>query len=105
MHNNYVLDADLLRALASDRRLLVLQWLRDPVAHFPPQTDGDLVKDGVCSQFIAAKLGVSQPTCGEHLKVLSRAGLIRGKKIRQWVFYQRDEERIAQFKDLLGGDW
>jgi len=105
VHNNYVLDADLLRALASDRRLLVLQWLRDPVAHFPPQTDGDLVKDGVCSQFIAAKLGVSQPTCGEHLKVLSRAGLIRGKKIRQWVFYQRDEERIAQFKDLLGGDW
>lgn len=105
MHNSYVLDTDLLRALASDRRLLVLQWLRDPVAHFPPQTDGDLVKDGVCSQFIAAKLGVSQPTCGEHLKVLSRAGLIRGKKIRQWVFYQRDEERIAQFKDLLGGDW
>ncbi|HXP18618.1 MAG TPA: winged helix-turn-helix domain-containing protein [Streptosporangiaceae bacterium] len=100
-----MLDTDLLRALASDRRLLVLQWLRDPVAHFPPQTDGDLVKDGVCSQFIAAKLGVSQPTCGEHLKVLSRAGLIRGKKIRQWVFYQRDEERIAQFKDLLGGDW
>lgn len=25
-------------------------------------------------------------------EVLGRAGLIRGKKIRQWVFYQRDEE-------------
>jgi len=31
---------------------------------------------------IAEKLEVSQPTCGEHLKVLSRAGLIRGKKIK-----------------------
>jgi DNA-binding transcriptional ArsR family regulator len=74
-------------------------------AHFPPQRDGDLIRDGVCSQFIAEKLGVSQPTCGEHLRVLARAGLIRGKKIKQWVFYQRDEERIAEAKGLLGSDW
>jgi hypothetical protein len=42
------------------------------VSNFPPQRDGDLVADGVCSQFIAEKLGVGAPTCGEHLKVLSR---------------------------------
>ncbi|MGE5829201.1 MAG: ArsR/SmtB family transcription factor [Micromonosporaceae bacterium] len=100
-----MLDADLLRALANEKRLAILDWLRDPTAHFPPQRDGDLVRDGVCSVFIADKLGVSQPTCGEHLKVLSRAGLIRGKKIKQWVFYQRDEQRIAQARQLLGGDW
>lgn len=100
-----MLDADLLRALANEKRLAILEWLRDPTQHFPPQRDGDLVRDGVCSVFIAEKLGVSQPTCGEHLKVLSRAGLIRGKKIKQWVFYQRDEQRIAQARRLLGGDW
>src|SRR5437867_12254922 len=94
-----------IRALANERRLLVLEWLRDPVAHFPPQVDGDLVRDGVCSQFIAQKLGVSQPTCGEHLKILSRAGLIHGTKIKQWVFYRRGEERIAAARELLGGDW
>jgi DNA-binding transcriptional ArsR family regulator len=60
---------------------------------------------GVCSLFIADKLGVSQPTCGEHLKILSRAGLIRGTKIKQWVFYQRDEARIAAAKELLSSDW
>lgn len=100
-----MLDAELLKALANEKRLLVLGWLRDPEAHFPPQRDGDLVRDGVCSLLIAEKLGVSQPTCGEHLKVLSRAGLIRGKKIKQWVFYQRDEQRIAEAKGLLGSDW
>jgi DNA-binding transcriptional ArsR family regulator len=98
-------DVELLRALANDKRLLVLEWLRDPRAHFPPQRDGDLVVDGVCSQFIAEKLGVSQPTCGEHLKVLSRAGLLRSKKVKQWVFYRRDEQRIAEAKALLGGEW
>ncbi|PXY20909.1 ArsR/SmtB family transcription factor [Prauserella muralis] len=100
-----MLDADLLRALANEKRLRVLEWLRDPVAHFPPQRDGDLVRDGVCSQLIAEKLGVSAPTCGEHLKVLSRAGLLRSTKIKQWVFYRRDEERIAEAKELLGSDW
>jgi DNA-binding transcriptional ArsR family regulator len=100
-----VLEPDLLRALANEKRLLVLEWLRDPERHFPPQRDGDLVDDGVCSLFIAEKLGVSQPTCGEHLKVLARAGLVRGTKIKQWVFYRRDEARIAEAKERLGGDW
>jgi DNA-binding transcriptional ArsR family regulator len=100
-----VLDLELIKALGNEKRLLVLEWLRDPVAHFPPQRDGDLIADGVCALFIAEKLGVSQPTCGEHLRLLTRAGLIRGKKIKQWVFYQRDEERIAQAKETLGSDW
>ncbi|MGH3211327.1 MAG: ArsR/SmtB family transcription factor [Trebonia sp.] len=100
-----MLDVDLIKALGSEKRLQVLEWLRDPVANFPPQRDGDLVADGVCALFIAEKLGVSPPTCGEHMKLLSRAGLVRGKKVKQWVFYTRDEERIAQVKEELAGDW
>ena len=90
-----------LRALASERRLLILEWLKDPRAHFPPQVDGDLVKDGVCGGFIAEKLGVSQPTASEHLKVLSQAGLIRGKRIKQWTFYKRDESAIKAIKKAI----
>lgn len=96
---------DLVKALANDKRLLILDWLKDPEANFPPQRDGDLVADGVCSLLIAEKLGVSQPTCGEHMKILGRAGLVHGKKIKQWVFYQRDEQRIAAAKELLSSDW
>ena len=48
--------ADLLRALANERRLQILDWLKDPRAHFPPQVHGDLVDDGVCGVFIADKL-------------------------------------------------
>ncbi|HKQ79182.1 MAG TPA: transcriptional regulator, partial [Blastocatellia bacterium] len=48
-----------IRALANERRLQVLEWLKDPEAHFRPQVDGDLVKDGVCLALIAEKLGVS----------------------------------------------
>jgi ArsR family transcriptional regulator len=100
-----VIEVEVMKALASDRRLMILEWLREPAAHFPPQRDGDLVGDGVCSLLIAEKLGVSQPTCGEHLKILARTGLIRGTKIKQWVFYRRDEERITAIKATLSGQW
>jgi ArsR family transcriptional regulator len=90
-----------LRALANDRRLLILEWLKDPRAHFRPQVDGDLVDDGVCGVLIAEKLGVSQPTVSEHLRVLAQAGLLRGKRIKQWTFYKRDEERIAHIKESI----
>jgi ArsR family transcriptional regulator len=90
-----------MRALASERRLLILEWLKDPQAHFRPQVDGDLVKDGVCGVLIAEKLGVSQPTVSAHLKVLSQAGLLRAKRIKQWTFYRRDEARIRQIKKAI----
>src|SRR5260221_11232047 len=90
-----------IRALANERRLQVLEWLKDPVAHFPPQVDGDLVKDGVCVVLIAAKLGMSQPTASEHLKILARAGLIRARRIKQWTFYKRDETCIRAIKKAI----
>jgi ArsR family transcriptional regulator len=90
-----------IQALASERRLQILEWLKDPAAHFAPQVDGDLVKDGVCAVFIAEKLGVSQPTASVHLKILSRAGFIRAKRIKQWTFYKRDEDRIKEVKKTL----
>jgi DNA-binding transcriptional ArsR family regulator len=87
-----------LRAMANNKRLQILEWLKNPRAHFPPQVDGDLVKDGVCGCFIARKLNISQPTAGVHLKVLAQAGLIHGKRIKQWTFYKRDERAIDRIK-------
>ena len=89
------------RALANDRRLQILHWLKDPRRHFPPQIDGDLVRDGVCGLLIARKLGVSHPTASEHLKILSQAGLLHGKRIKQWTFYKRDEREIRNIKKTM----
>src|SRR5260370_42705277 len=90
-----------IRALANERRLQVLQWLKDPAAHFPAQTDGDLVKDGVCGVLIAKKLGVSQPTISEHLKILSQAGMVRPNGIKQWKSSNRDEARLPDMTRAL----
>lgn len=68
-----MLVAEVIQALANERRVQILAWLKDPVTNFPPQRDGDLVEDGVCGLFIADKLGVTQPTAGAHLKILVRS--------------------------------
>jgi DNA-binding transcriptional ArsR family regulator len=100
-----VLPVATVKALANERRLQILHWLKQPRAHFPRQVDGDLVRDGVCGVFIAQKLGVSQPTASEHLRILAQAGLVRAKRIKQWTFYKRDEKRIAQAKRTFRSAW
>ena len=98
------LDAARFAALASPRRLQVLEWLRDPRAHFPPQRDGDLVRDGVCVIFLADKLRVRQPTATAHLQILARAGLVTSKRVGQWTFYKRDEKAIRALKRSIVKD-
>jgi ArsR family transcriptional regulator len=93
------MNADrLFHALANEKRLRILAWLKHPRQHFPPQVDGDLVQDGVCGLLIARKLRVSHPTASEHLKILAAVGLVEGKRIKQWTFYRRNEARISWLK-------
>jgi len=87
-----------LKALANQNRLLILGWILNPVPHFPPQVDGDLVEDGVCVGFITEKIGLTQPTVTAHLQVLATAGLVTHKQIKNWVFYKPDRKAIS---DLL----
>ncbi|HEX2788805.1 MAG TPA: helix-turn-helix domain-containing protein [Steroidobacteraceae bacterium] len=95
------MDIQIAHALASGKRVQILKWLKDPRRHFAPQIDGDLVRDGVCGLRIAHKLGVSQPTASEHLRILSAAGLLRSRKIKQWIFYRRDAAGLRRARRAL----
>src|ERR1700735_962250 len=99
--NRTMISTGAIPPLGNERRLQILEWLKNPTKHFPPQVDGDLVKDGVCGCLIARKLRVSQPTASEHLKILCQAGLTRPKRIKKWIFYKRDEARIRQIKKTI----
>jgi DNA-binding transcriptional ArsR family regulator len=100
-HPTEMQAVDDLKALANERRLQILDWLKEPTRHFPKQVDGDLVEDGVCAVLIAEKLGITPATLSEHMRVLVQAGLVRPKRIKQWIFYKRDERRIRVLKTEL----
>ncbi|MEK6204165.1 MAG: helix-turn-helix domain-containing protein [Amylibacter sp.] len=95
-----------LRALSNEHRLCIMKWIMNPEANFPPQKDGDLVQDGVCVGFITEKIGLSQPTVTSHMKILTKAGLVSSKKIKNWVFYKPQRERfkstIKVLQEMLG---
>lgn len=92
-----------LKALASDKRLKILDWLKDVQANFPPQEHGDPVTEGACNLFIVEKLGVSQPTGSRHLKVLVDAGLVVATRRKGWTYYRRNEVAIAAVADRMRG--
>ena len=90
-----------LKALASDKRLKILDWLKDVQANFPPQEHGDPVTEGACNLFIVEKLGVSQPTGSRHLKVLVDAGLVVATRRKGWTYYRRNEDAIAAVAERM----
>ena len=51
---------------------------------------------GMCACDIETAVELSQPTISHHMKVLTRAGLVEGQKIGQWMWYRRDEKALRE---------
>jgi DNA-binding transcriptional ArsR family regulator len=85
------------KAIAHPARIRLLHWLKNPRQHFPPQVDGDLVKDGVCAVFITQKWQVAQPTASRHLKLLVDAEFLISTRKKGWTFYRRNDAAIKTF--------
>ncbi|MXM65924.1 helix-turn-helix domain-containing protein [Streptomyces sp. HUCO-GS316] len=95
----------MLRTSVSARRLDILEWLKDPVAHFPPQRHGDLLEDGVTADAVAGKLGVRRSVADSHLGLLADMGMLRTRRIRRRTYYRRDEVRIAEVARMFEKGW
>lgn len=89
------------KALANPTRLQIMGWLRDPAAHFRPQDD-PIEQVGVCVKQIQEKAGISQSTASQFMAVLQRAGLVESRRIGQWTYYRRNDERIAELPGVVG---
>ncbi|MBQ1097303.1 ArsR family transcriptional regulator [Streptomyces sp. b94] len=95
----------MLRTPAHGTRLDILEWLKDPAAHFPPEHHADVVAHGVRVELVAVKLGVSRRAAGTHLDLLARTGLLRTGIIRGRTHYRRDEVRIAEVARMFEMGW
>jgi ArsR family transcriptional regulator len=93
--------ATALRAVSNDARRDIMRWLRDPAAHFTPQSVGSFDVEGVCASIIQERSGLSQPAVSAHLKTLHQAGLVTRRKVGTWQFYKRDERAVQRLLALL----
>ncbi len=83
------------KALANPVRRDILQWLKEPQLYFADQEHP--LDFGVCCKMIDKRAGLSQSTVSAHLATLQKAGLVKTRRVGQWVFFQRDEELIQAF--------
>ncbi|KUN81226.1 ArsR/SmtB family transcription factor [Streptomyces griseoruber] len=95
----------MLRTPVGEKRLDILEWLKEPHRHFPPQRHGDLVEDGVTADAIAARLGVRREVAETHLALLTDIGLLRATRIKRRLYYRRDEIRIAEVARMFEKGW
>jgi DNA-binding transcriptional ArsR family regulator len=95
----------MLRSSVSETRLNILEWLKNPAAHFPPQPHGDLAEDGVTADAVAARLGVPRAVACTHLGLLADLGLLQTRRIRWRTYYRRDEIRIAEVARMFEKGW
>jgi DNA-binding transcriptional ArsR family regulator len=104
MRENHLAPSDeleIIKALANENRLLILQWLKHPEQNFPPHKEVEGFDNGVCVAFIQAKLNLSQAATSQYLSILQKAGLLIATRIGKWTYYRRDEEALARFVDQL----
>ncbi|MDQ0963888.1 DNA-binding transcriptional ArsR family regulator [Streptomyces sp. B4I13] len=95
----------MLRIPASERRLDILEWLKEPARHFPRPRHGDVVQDGVAADVVAAKLGGCRRVADSHLALLAGVGLLRAKRVGRRTYYRRDEMRIAEVARMFEKGW
>ena len=88
---------DVFKVLANETRLQILEWLKEPEKHFPPQThDVDMNTVGVCVGLIQKKTGLAQSTVSHYLSMLESAGLVISSRQGQWTYYRRNEKAFSE---------
>jgi ArsR family transcriptional regulator len=88
MENNYRQLALFFRALADETRVKIFNML----------ADGEL-----CACKILEEFQITQPTLSYHMKILSDAGLVNGRKDGVWMRYTINYENLKVLKDFLNG--
>ncbi|MCM6772147.1 helix-turn-helix domain-containing protein [Nocardia sp. CDC159] len=99
------LNVDLIyRALANPARCRIMEWLKQPGAHFDDaryREHGLDIADGVCVQDIQRKLGLAQSVVSTYLQSMQRAGLLSSYRYSKWTYYRRDEETVRAFAEYV----
>lgn len=90
----------ILKALSNEKRLKIIQWLKEPSKHFT-SSHCDVSKDGVCVGLIEEKIGLSQSTVSQYLLQLQQAGIIIMERRGQWTYCKLNKQFSKEFIAIL----
>lgn len=83
---NYKEDVKMIKALADDNRLAILELLQD----------GEK-----CGCVILERLNITQPTLSHHMKILCDSGIVDSCKDGKWMHYSLSFEGSERLRYLI----
>jgi len=90
-----------LHAIADPTRRRILQALKEGEAEAKVQKAAG--GPCLCAGDIEERVRLSQPTISHHMAILTKAGLVEGRKKGQWRWYRRNEKAIRVMVRTLRG--
>lgn len=76
-------DVKLIKALADENRLAILEMLQ---------------KEEKCACYILEELDITQPTLSHHMKILCDSGLVDSRKDGKWMHYSLSFEGCRKLR-------
>lgn len=95
---------EILKTLANDSRLQMLQWLKSPHEHFTSaEFSAEAIDEygGVCVQAMVIKTGLAQSVVSAYLNSLKQAGFVEMRRSGKWTYYRYQPEAITKFLQQL----
>ncbi|MBZ9815764.1 ArsR/SmtB family transcription factor [Mesorhizobium sp. CA7] len=88
------MDARVIKALACESRLKILDFLNWPELYFPDVPNAR--QTGLTNKLICGRLCITQESVSLHMRRLLEAELVSATKVGTRVFYKRNEPGIDQ---------
>lgn len=95
------MDARIIKALACESRLKILDFLNWPELYFPDVADAR--NTGLTNKLICGRLGITQESVSLHMRCLTETKLVFATKVGTRVFYKRNEAGIDEAINSLCG--
>ncbi|MER8369685.1 helix-turn-helix transcriptional regulator [Mesorhizobium sp. M1378] len=95
------MDARVIKALACESRLKILDFLNWPELYFADVPNAR--QTGLTNKLICGRLGITQESVSLHMRWLTETKLVSATKVGTSVFYKRNEAGIDEAINSLCG--
>jgi ArsR family transcriptional regulator, arsenate/arsenite/antimonite-responsive transcriptional repressor len=85
MKHNYANFIPILKALSDETRLKIIDMISC---------------EELCACKILERFNITQPTLSYHMRILTKSGLVHGRRDGAWMKYTLNKQRIDEFSDF-----
>ena len=85
MKHNYANFIPILKALSDETRLKIIDMISC---------------EELCACKILERFKITQPTLSYHMRILTKSGLVHGRRDGAWMKYTLNKQRIDEFSDF-----